>query len=556
MFMQSIPISAQYWPATIPSIAAYPSVGVTNTGCDFIRCSSTTFNGTLKAIVSDGSNPKLFVSAQSGGTTQQLTVNLNSLAQDPDVALTFRGNGTFTAFAAVLVAYTIPGVGMYLDVYRYDFTNTISLYSTTSLGVTGGSNNITAINIDTDSKDYFAIVWDEQGAGHLSTAVGKITNPGGSMLVTLHPSFYLVDPMSCSGSGLAPSPYIMPDVAVYSTNVANNANDVVVYYTFVNANNEVMIQAERMNSLIAQVSYGTNIICSRNSNYVYSWPRIATQRYNATAGNGVAQTGVTMVYEMFNTANNTYDVGGTTSMFDLNSNSYISVVDYIYTDGSYWTANSPIGPYSAINSGVLQNSKPVVAYNNASGIFNTGKPVMTIGFTHFNGTEILPLCFYANEKGKGIASNATVGLNPQPFLEIPTPRSGDEGYLSISGEQTSNILYAWSNNAGSEILYKVGVMGNSLKIGAPDEWRGVISLHPTLVSDASNLSFSGISNNEEYQLKVISLEGKVVFSTKGIIGEIQEVLNKKLKKLDKSVYLISLSNSIGEKLYSTKIVLQ
>jgi hypothetical protein len=542
---------SQYQSAFLPSQTAFASGSVVNTGCDYVKVNSNGVNGTVKAIVSDGSTPSLFVEYNPAAAiiVPPVVASLPQGATDPDVAIVYKDNSQFgTPYAAILVAYTVPGVDVYLVVYRYDFsTNSITQVYLNSIGITAGAGNVNSINIDSETKDYFAITWDEQGTPQIATTVGQIQNIGGNISVAIVPSFTLITPINCTG-GMAIGGFTMPDVAMYSDLSASNPG-VIACYTFVTNDNKVMVQVERIPDLLLGISYGTNVLCAKQwSNYQVSWPRIATQRYNATNWGGVAQTGVAVAYEMLNTTNNTTDIGGLVSDYNLTSVFFTGTNDYIYTDGSYVTTAPTTFP--PINGSTNQSSRPVVAFNANSGTFQNNDPVLVVAFNHISNFGVYPICLYSCQTGIGFPSSPNSPL--ENYLEIPASPSL-ESAISVAGEQATSMLFSWSNINNSDIVYKTRPAGKTLKTGNSTE-NSTIKVFPTLINSDSKINIYGIDESEKASAYITDYLGVSVCKVTGNISILSNEISNVLTKKNPGLYFLSIKNNSGEMLLTSKLI--
>ena len=509
---------AQFYPAINNNLVAANSMQVANTGND-VKNYSNNGSETIRAIVYDGDTPSLFYEfLQANSSVNAGTINLNySDAIDPDVALIarfFPGANTWRAYA--LVCYSRPGGGIYLEIFNFNYgVNTFGQHTLMSIGSTTSSLVSTAINIDSDQQDRFAVTWDEQGgAGQILTMAGYLKANGG---FAFGPNALpLPIPLYCGPPppGLPNiAPLKQPDVAVFSAGGGGGGiANCIVNYSMIDALGDIHVGVQRFVDLIAGTpGSGWDFCIEAQNGDVYNLPRIACQRYNS--GISFAQTGVSVVYEIYNPNTQTSNIGSTTTFFDMTGTGFSSLNTYVLTDGTY-NLIDPAFPISSsatlqdISQSPIINTAPVLSYNRKSGAFNPDASILVVGWNHNAGSSSLPLSILQLADGRGFNLSIGGGNYANNYLEIPLNPTGSEGILSISGEQTNNMFYSWYDNISFDHSYKANNYGSVLKLGTDDK---TAFLDAYIYSNTLIVNTSAAQNSDPFSLRVFSLDGKMVF---------------------------------------------
>ena len=510
---------AQFYPAIHLNSMASSSKQVVNTGNDVINYPN---NGTetIRTIVYDGDTPSLFYEfLQIGTSVNSGTVSLNySDAIDPDVALIAKNTSGWRAYA--LVSYSRPGGGIYLEIFRFDYSiNNFAQQQLISIGSSSTSIVNTTINIDSDQQDRFAVTWDELGgSGQILTYAGYVNGVGGFVF---SPSAVLLPvPLYCGPPppGLPNlAPLKQPDVAVFSAGGGGGGiANCIVNYSMIDDLGDIHLGAQRFVDLInGTTSNSWSFSIEALNGDVYNLPRIACQRYNATVS--FAQTGVSIVYEIYNPNTQTSNIGSTTTFFTVVGNGFTIPNTYVLTDGTY-DLHDPDPPNNVtafniqdISQSPFVNSGPVISYNRKSGAFNPDDAILVVGWNHNTGSSSLPLSLLQFADGRGcdvkIASNPNLFANN--YLEIPMSPTGSEGVLSISGEQTNNMFYSWHDNITFEHSYKARTYGSVLRTGT-NVHSGFLDAY--IHSNTLIINTASAQDSEPLTLNVFSLDGKLVLN--------------------------------------------
>lgn len=510
---------AQFYPAIHSNLVAANSKQEANTGNDVINYSN---NGseTIRTIVYDGDTPSLFYEfLQANISINSGTVSLNySDAIDPDVALIAKNTSGWRAYA--LVSFSRPGGGIYLEIFRFDYSiNSFTQQQLISIGSSSTSIVNTTINIDSDQQDRFAVSWDEQGgSGQILTYAGYINGVGGFVF---SPSAILLPvPVYCGPPppGLPNlAPLKQPDVAVFSAGGGGGGiANCIVNYSMIDALGDIHVGVQRFVDLISGTpGSGWDFCIEAQNGNVYNLPRIACQRYNS--GISFAQTGVSVVYEIYNPNTQTSNIGSTTTFFDMTGTGFSSLNTYVLTDGTYQMYDPVIPPIQGvilqdISQSPFINSAPVISYNRKSGAFNPDDAILVVGWNHNTGSSSIPLSLLQLADGRGC--DLKVASNPNPvyannYLEIPLNPTGSEGILSISGEQTNNMFYSWYDNISFDHSYKTLNYGSVLKLGLNEQSK---FLDAYIYSNTLIVNTSASQSSEPFTLNIFSLEGKLVLN--------------------------------------------
>jgi hypothetical protein len=242
---------SQFAQTTIPNqVITNPAVtpNVVNTGCDAKAYICDPAMDEFRAYVWDGTSPTLLVQYANPNAVQfETAISLPITATDPDVCLVYNTAANSFAihngFPAAFVVFKNNG-NVYLNIYsaaaQSIFTCNTSpgfvLFSSTLLGAV---TNNTAINIDSDRRNRFAIVWDDNGV--LKSRAGRV-NANGNVTYGTTVTIPLVG---------TPTTASMPDVAIF--NPLNNAGQAEVMYTYEGkkaGDDYVVVQREKLNAVI------------------------------------------------------------------------------------------------------------------------------------------------------------------------------------------------------------------------------------------------------------------------------------------------------------------
>lgn len=523
------------------------STGVSNTGNDYIVYTdpSTSVVEKMNVAVCDGSVPQLMWTYKVTGTT--LAVGslqlVSSYAFDPDVCLLFRNNRFFA-----VVVYSDPVAGAsYVECYAYTVgTNTWSL--TTQINQTVlGANMATAINVDSDQKDHFAIVWDVGGtasnthcyivAGNWSTTflepvICSITNPG------------VLLPRLTNGGNTLPMPYKMPDIGVFDE--TNSVADYIV--TVIDDDDDVatygVIRKGDVCNNNMPSSFTTDFYRT-DATHVYTWPRVARHRHVGSP----LQEGYTVVYSDYDPTGVTYDINGHTNFYDATIPGFVNT-DNVYTDGSAEFGPTPSGNYlPQINSKTL--TKPVVSYERQSG---STSPITSqhfvVAFNAIDGNnDVYPLAFYTyNYDGIPYTTVSIYDFNQVPIL---SSNPNDEQIISVAGEQSHVFLYSWydANNNGGSMCYKLVTSGAKFRTGIFDNNENEINC--LYFSKETNSWWLPESINEASNILIYNLNGQTVCRQSNFDSD---VFINALRELSGGMYVTSFS--INGKTQNLKLIIQ
>ncbi len=507
---------AQYYPASVPNQWATNTKPVVNMGNDVINYTNNGVNETVKTIVYDGDTPGMFFEFLQAGSVKNSGVTVFNYTDvvDPDVALVAKNVGGIWRLYA-LVSYTRLAGGVYLEIQSFNFiSQTFSLSQLLNIGTSSTVQIRASVNIDSDQQDRFAVTWDEQGGNGDVYVYGGYINGAGSFIFS--PAAVAIPvPGYCGATppSLPPiQPLSQPDISIFSAGGGGIAN-CIVNICHLDAQGDLHVNVQRFLDVINGVLGGGWSLCVEAQNGdVYNKPRIACQRYNATAV--LAQTGISMVYEISNPGNGTSHIGSTTSYLDLSLGTVFGFVNtYVLTDGTYPMAQPLIA--SSINllnigSAPYQNSSPVVTYNRKSGVFNATEEILLVAWNTYDGNTTVPVSLMQLANGTGI--DLKVSSSPVSYagnyLEIPFSPSGQESTISISGEQTNNMLYSWFDFGNFDVRYKSRNYGLPLRLGQSSDPGFNAYIHENILKTY----FSKTEINSEVELHIYSVLGGEVYS--------------------------------------------
>lgn len=526
---------SQVAPYLMPSVNTDQLVGnstdIQNMGNDAISYNPGGGSVLVRAIVCDGAVPSLFIASSSagGGFSTAFSFVYPDVI-DPDVALIYKNGFTYA-----LVSYARASGGMYLEVFS--ISGASATYLSNHLVSTSSATLLqNTINIDSDQNDRFAIVWDEQGGnGQIQAMAGYVNGAGAIVLGT---TCSLPIPLACSGSGLPTAlPLIQPDVAVFSAGGPGGLTNCIINVSCIDGYGDLHVIIDRFldifNGTPANIA-SSSFCVTPLPGTTFNLPRIACQRYNASVS--WAQTGIAVIYEVINAANNTYDIGSTTTFFDLLANPQQSFQNtFILTDGTCPSYNG--APPINISTPNAENHRPVVTYNRNSGSFNQVDPILLIGWEHFTGGPYLPVVGYQIGSGEYFYFLPLAGI--VNYQEVPLNPSGDETILSISGEQSNQMLYSWRDK-NHDIYTKTVKYGNQLKVADEPASNWV-----WLQGDQIIIS-EGQESATEIHLEIFDVQGKLLTSFSSEPGS---TIDLRKFSYSKGMYFVQVRKNGSSKLF-------
>nr|MBK9652258.1 hypothetical protein [Bacteroidota bacterium] len=484
---------SQFAQTTIPNqVITNPAFtqSVVNTGCDAKAYTCDPAMDEFRAYVWDGTSPTLLVQYANQNAVQfETAIALPITATDPDVCLVYNTAANsfpiHNGFPAAFVVFKNNG-NVYLNIYsaaaqpglfQCNSSPGFVLFSSTLLGAV---TNNTAINIDSDRRNRFAIVWDDNGL--LKSRAGRV-NANGNVTYGTTVTIPLVG---------TPTTASMPDVAIF--NPENNAGQAEALYCYKGTkNNEdyIVVQKEKLNAVINN----NGITGSVEREEVFgqfieaTWPRITTSRpVLATDFPTIQYTkGAWFVcYELHDVQNDLNDIGAFSSIYDSEIIPNITEqLPVVYTNAQDFPG------WSAINNSTAtyqDNLRPACT-------FDQGLPCIhppdlkhdchsniTLAWTHLdaNGKQ-KPIMLYVDPYDASIQLNP-VTLDPnmnfnfngafstyQNYLynevSLVNIFSGLESTISVAGEQTGRMAFLWGDNIANRMLYKIRLQGQGPRLG-------------------------------------------------------------------------------------------
>jgi hypothetical protein len=462
-----------------------------NTGCDIVEYGGDVYrvsvwepNGTTQAfgwVVNIGAT-------QYTGT---LPFTATGAISDPDVCILVKPI-TNVIFAAV-VYYDATNAEWDLEFFEWDPTSTQFISTLLFFQLDTGPFG-TTINIDGNehSASEFSVVWDDVN-GNIYSTVGDMSS------VILYNKLLLIDGTQ-------------PDVSMFY----DGTND-VVHLTYINPNGRLVVLDYDFPTL-ATGSTGTPFTALLewpfHSGYVYSFPRIASP----IGSSGTTGEWTVVVEEIdisgpdyyilgFNNGATTpiiYNDGSLTSPADLTDvpNYFVSVCyDNNYpTDGIWvgWQFDDTGGNYGYINQ-VQKSGYSVVLQCDA-----LASPTGSLG-----------------------------------YLQVPTSVTSNandySGFLSLAGRYGSNELFLTYQNV---IINGINVDDVNYKVitGA----SGISALRSNVSNSDDIISFDQLKDDALIEMKILSLEGKLLFNNQVLKQDIKNKLSEFSKRFSTSMYLVNL----------------
>lgn len=435
-------IQAQWFdPATVSSNASSSSSsGVVNTGNDRRWFGLT--NVTLNVNVWDGSSPGIGWDDNAGNTG---TLGLYySDAMDPDVCLVAETSSPYTIYAVVV--YYSPGQkAYYYQPFRWSFT---SYWLTAGSPQPFQSANCfgKTVNIDGDTYEHFAIVWDMldassgcSGNSDVWCVVGYV----GPTLFTCANSPFKINDAANNQYGM------MPDVALYDQTGTGAYERIVITYILTsgsttNPGNLEVDDTRFIDLTTSPCSFTANL--TRNfanfaPTYDYYYPRIAS------VNGGISSLAWTVVLED-NDGSSNWLIAGYTRLIGSPT-----VVGHIYNDGS--EPNAPGGSSGIIST--VPNLRPAVTYDDQDAkVFigwtfdNSGGSFTTPNTPGASATAIFPIVLLCDANGDIVSSTL--------FWEVPLGMSGGEDMESIfiAGRYDRYyVLYTYYDLNAGDVYYKL-----------------------------------------------------------------------------------------------------
>jgi hypothetical protein len=492
------------------------SSSVNNTGNDRRWFGNT--NVTLNVNVWDGNSPGIGWDDDNGHTG---TLSLAySDAVDPDVCLVAETSSPYIIYA--IVAYYSPGQGRY---YYQPFRWSFSLYTFSA----GAAQSFQAancfgntINIDGDTYEHFAIVWDMLDASSGCSGNYDVWCVTG----------YVGPGLYCSSTPQQINDYgsgqygMMPDVALYDQTGIAAYEQIVITYVLTSSSTTSPGDLEVDDDIFNNFS-GCSPAVNRNIYggvyrvYDYYYPRIAS------VNGGLASLAWTVVLED-NDGSSNYLIAGWT--LPVNGN---PVTNHIYNDGSATNCPGDISTVVNLRPAVTYDDQDAYVYvgwtyDNSGGGW-TGSPYMA------TGDDIYPIVLLCDANGD-ITNNAL-------YLEKPntlSPSGDVMGAISIAGRYDRNyLLFTHYFVAASDVYYKlVPPSVTPLR----KETAGPVTEETLLFPNPNDGNFT-----IEYQLE----NGNSSFQIYTTLGEIiySKELNKpsgqqniSLKNLPSGIYYYAIKN--------------
>lgn len=462
-----------------------------NTGCDILEYGGDVYrvsvwepNGTTQAfgwVVTQGAT-------QYTGT---LPFTSTGVIGDPDVCLLIKPV-TNAIFAAV-VYYDITNSEWDLEFYEWDAPSaqfvSASIFNQLDGGLFG-----TAINIDRNdhSDNEFTVIWDDVNQV-IHTTVGDMAS------LVLYNNLQLT-----SGTH--------PDVSMFY----DGSND-VVHTTFIDGNGDLQVVDYDFADLVAGNATSPTTILSQGpqNGGVYTYPRIA-----CPLASGGSVTDWTVVVEETDISSSLYYIVG--------YNNSSGTTQIIYNDG-----NSP----SPADLTGVPNYYVSVCYDNnypTDGIWvgwqfdDTGGNYGYINQVQKSGYSVVLQC--------DALASPTGSLG---YLQVPTSVTSNandySGFLSLAGRYGSNELFLTYQNV---IINGINVDDVNYKVitGA----SGISALRSNVSNSDDIISFDQLKDDALIEMKILSLEGKLLFNNQVLKQDIKNKLSEFSKRFSTSMYLVNL----------------
>ncbi|MEP7265877.1 MAG: T9SS type A sorting domain-containing protein, partial [Bacteroidota bacterium] len=387
-------------------------------------------------------------------------------ARDPDVAIVDCGGTYFACVAYHSVSYG----GWMLDYWKWTGTG-FSLSAT--LPIEAG-NYGTAINIDANANNSFAVIWDNPDDGIIKMIAGNGDPSGG------YPIW--CTPVPCKIPDTDKK--IFPDVSLHEGQ-AGDPSGTYVHYCYTSPN------GDELTSRFDKLWY----ICNYVPNTLYDfdifmppatwagYPRIACPNNNGIPSD------YSVVYNFVDPGNTLYEIKGVTG---YNGNTYF----HDYTDGSEGTCPL-LGEY---------HKYPAVSYDNK----DNGIIVGWNTCWNMNLTEFIPCNVVAVQcNPKGYVTN-NIYYKTVPFKNLPNPR--ETAATSLSGRDGKYMLVTFMDWTNTDVDYKDFLWNDAtFRLSADaDGIRNNISVYPNPSSVNPTVSFT--LTNDIYTAEVIitDISGKSI----------------------------------------------
>ncbi len=480
-----------------------------NTGCDILEYGGDVYrvsvwepNGTTQAIgwvVTQGAT-------QYTGT---LPFTATGAIGDPDVCLLVHPDN-LTIYAAV-VYYDITNSEWDLEFYEWDAPSAQFISSSIFYQLATGSFG-TAINIDENKSagSEFTIVWDDVN-GDIHTTVGDM----GSLVI-------YNDLTLTSGTH--------PDVSMYY-----DGNSDVVHLAFIDpAGDLTILDYDFADLAVGNSTLPTTILSQGPQNSgVYTYPRIACPRsYSASAADW------TVVVEETDVSINFYYIVG--------YNNAPGNTQIIYNDGNSLTP-------SPADLTAVPNYYVSVCYDDnypSDGIW-VGWQFDDIGGNYSGYSNIIKESAYSIVLKCDFEA---VPIAMPNYLQVPTSvtsfNNDYSGFLSLGGRNGTNELFLTYQNVtinGSNV--------DDVNFKTITGASGISALRNNVSMNGEISSFDQFNDDEFLEMKILGMEGKLLFNKQVLKQDIQNRLAEFSRHFSSTIYLVSLHSIETGKSFNYKLLL-
>jgi hypothetical protein len=479
-------IKAQFVPASVVGVPT--GVAATyprSTGNDILDVGSDTYR--VWVWDPSGTTRGIAWNVNYGGISYTGTDNLTHTSNvlDPDVCLIQDGSTVY----AIVAYYDANSSAWYWQAFEWTGSSFTSV-APAALFDYGNYGN--TVNIDGGPGGTFVIVWDNLN-GDVKALAGDLT----------------LSPINIYSNQIISYNASSPDVSCY------DGNDVHIVY--INSNGQLQMNDYSFGDIafLFPIAYATFLVSpGLGTGFNFFEPRIACPA--ATSG---SWTNWTIVVQESDGSRNYivgYNDGNTTPI--------------IYNDGTF-----PISPANIITT---PNYYASVTYDSnypADGIWVGWTLDNSIGsWSTSSSNTIMPIVLQCD-------NNAYPLSNPR-YWEVPdrlTPYDISD-LLSLSGRNSNDVVFATYVNI---------VLGGS---STDDVYTKEITAS-SATSFRSSAKSSSISNsrivnnsNEMLTLKLMDLNGRIIYTTSGMLGQLKMQLLKKQYSLLPAVYIVQFAAENGK----------
>jgi hypothetical protein len=447
----------------------------------------------MRVNVWDGSYCGLGWDYFDGSTTHTGFLVIDDGA-DPDVSLIHNG----TDWYALVARTNFTDGGIYLDIYLWNTTgnefDALSINTLLSSNTGAYTNNV---NIDADIVGNFAIIWDDANTGNIEMT-GGFTNTN--------------DDPELSANGVKTIPnteeYYYPDVSLYT----NYLNDVLVNYSYTDqSGSAIYVGTDDFADLIGTASLSNSSPFTEVYNGTIDHPRIASAPTDQFTNTNLWTVVAAHAY------NGRIDIVGHTLWAN-------TVYDYVYTDGSMSNNLCDIGSD-------WYNRFPVVTYCNATRGIIVGWASTYDQSVDFTPYGLIALrCLY---DGSYYPITTYHG-----YLVVNSDNTNNtwEYMLSVAGRDgdvnSHNVLYTFFYENEYDVMYKeVDWLAPTLRL----EEKQNINIYPNPFTTGVEIE---LPLDTEYSLNISDISGRIIFSKKGTVTDLNRNLKSTLRNTLKGIYIV------------------